>query len=67
MRVSGVRKEPECSSIIEVNGDIHEFLVGDASHSELKDVYFSLKTLVKLSFISEIYDVDVDNIVSINS
>nr|GEZ37258.1 pentatricopeptide repeat-containing protein At1g31430 [Tanacetum cinerariifolium] len=62
MRVSGVRKEPGCSSI-EVNGDIHEFLVGDASHPELKDVYLSLKTLVKLSSISEIYDVGVDNIV----
>nr|GFC14236.1 hypothetical protein [Tanacetum cinerariifolium] len=43
MRVCGVRKEPGCRSI-EVNGDIHEFLVGDASHPELKDVYFSLKT-----------------------
>nr|GFB21120.1 hypothetical protein [Tanacetum cinerariifolium] len=43
MRVSGVRKEPGCRSI-EVNDDIHEFLVGDASHPELKDVYFSLKT-----------------------
>ncbi|PWA90024.1 pentatricopeptide repeat (PPR-like) superfamily protein [Artemisia annua] len=66
MRVSGVRKEPGCSSI-EVNGDIHEFLVGDASHPELKDVYCSLNTLAKLSSISEIYDVDVDSIVSINS
>nr|GEW88295.1 putative reverse transcriptase domain-containing protein [Tanacetum cinerariifolium] len=43
IRVSGVRKEPRCRSI-EVNGDIHEFLVGDAYHPELKDVYFSLKT-----------------------
>ena len=66
MRVSGVRKEPGCSSI-EVNGDIHEFLVGDASHPAMKDVYYSLNTLAKLSSISEIYDVDVDNIVSINS
>ncbi|GKC79733.1 pentatricopeptide repeat-containing protein, partial [Tanacetum coccineum] len=53
IRVIGVRKEPGCSSI-EVNGDIHEFLVGDASHPELKDVYISLKTLAKLS---SIYDI----------
>ncbi|GJY28681.1 pentatricopeptide repeat-containing protein [Tanacetum coccineum] len=66
MRVSGVRKEPGCSSI-EVNGDIHEFLVGDASHPAMKDVYYSLNTLAKLSSISEIFDVNVDNIVSINS
>ncbi|GKE30848.1 hypothetical protein Tco_1446232 [Tanacetum coccineum] len=37
MRCSGVRKEPGCSSI-EVHGDIHEFLVGDASHPAMKDV-----------------------------
>ncbi|GKA11548.1 putative nucleotidyltransferase, ribonuclease H [Tanacetum coccineum] len=57
MRCSGVRKEPGCSSI-EVHGDIHEFLVGDASHPAMKDVYYSLNTLVKQSSISEIYDVD---------
>ncbi|XP_076891745.1 pentatricopeptide repeat-containing protein At1g31430-like [Bidens hawaiensis] len=43
MRISGIKKEPGCSSI-EVNGNIHEFLVGDASHPEMKDVYFSLNT-----------------------
>ncbi|GJT16356.1 pentatricopeptide repeat-containing protein [Tanacetum coccineum] len=66
IRVIGVRKEPGCSSI-KVNGDIHEFLVGDASHPKLKDVYISLKTLAKLSSIYDIYNVDVDNVVFINS
>nr|GEU48921.1 pentatricopeptide repeat-containing protein At1g31430 [Tanacetum cinerariifolium] len=41
--------------------------VRNASYPELKDVYLSLKTLAKLSSISGIYDVGVDNIVSINS
>lgn len=65
MRVIGVRKEPGCSSI-EVNGNIHEFLVGDASHPKMKDVYLSLNTLAKLSYSQDqIYDVDLDNMVSI--
>ncbi|KAK1430817.1 hypothetical protein QVD17_13853 [Tagetes erecta] len=66
MRVSGIRKEPGCSCI-EVNGKIHEFLVGDASsHPELKDVYVSLNTLAKVSSAHEIYDVELDHMVSID-
>ncbi|KAJ0593859.1 putative tetratricopeptide-like helical domain superfamily [Helianthus annuus] len=65
MRITGVKKEPGCSSI-EVNGNIHEFLVGDASHPEMKDVYFSLNTLAKVSYAHEIYDVDLDYMVSID-
>ncbi|GKD08300.1 pentatricopeptide repeat-containing protein [Tanacetum coccineum] len=38
-----------------IYGDIHKFLVGDASHPEIKDVYFSLKTLAKLSSGSSIH------------
>ncbi|XP_071730416.1 pentatricopeptide repeat-containing protein At1g31430 [Rutidosis leptorrhynchoides] len=59
MRVIGVKKEPGCSSI-EVNGNVHEFLVTDASHPELKDVYYGLKRLTKLLCESEIYDVDIE-------
>ncbi|KAL4589720.1 hypothetical protein LXL04_002629 [Taraxacum kok-saghyz] len=50
MRGNGVRKEPGCSCI-EVNGNVYEFLAGDASHPEIKDVYFILNTLVKQSFV----------------
>ncbi|KAI3756089.1 hypothetical protein L1987_55902 [Smallanthus sonchifolius] len=65
MRITGIRKEPGCSSI-EVNGNIHEFLVGDASHVEMKDVYFCLNTLVKVSYAHEIYDVDLDYMVPVD-
>lgn len=37
MKALGVRKYPGCSSI-EVNGVVHEFLVGDGSHPEMADV-----------------------------
>ncbi|KVH93832.1 Pentatricopeptide repeat-containing protein [Cynara cardunculus var. scolymus] len=66
MRAIGVRKEPGCSSI-EVNGNVHEFLVGDASHPDMIDVYSSLNTLVKLSSASEKYDVGLDNVVATDS
>lgn len=41
MRDSGIKKEPGCSSI-EVNGIVHEFLVGDNSHPLCKDIYEKL-------------------------
>lgn len=41
MRDSGIKKEPGCSSI-EVNGSVHEFLVGDNSHPLSKDIYSKL-------------------------
>ena len=37
MRDSGLKKEPGCSSI-EVNGIVHEFLVGDNSHKLSKEI-----------------------------
>lgn len=41
MRDSGLKKEPGCSSI-EVNGIIHEFLVGENSHPLSKEIYSKL-------------------------
>ncbi|PRQ34444.1 putative tetratricopeptide-like helical domain, DYW domain-containing protein [Rosa chinensis] len=41
MRDSGIKKEPGCSSI-EINGSVHEFLVGDNTHPLSKDIYSTL-------------------------
>ncbi|BFG33937.1 hypothetical protein CerSpe_202110 [Prunus speciosa] len=41
MRDAGIKKEPGCSSI-EVNGSVHEFLVGDNSHPLCKEIYSKL-------------------------
>ncbi|XP_030967844.1 pentatricopeptide repeat-containing protein At2g29760, chloroplastic-like [Quercus lobata] len=41
MRDFGLKKEPGCSSI-EVNGIVHEFLVGDNSHKLSKEIYSKL-------------------------
>ncbi|KAL5580766.1 hypothetical protein UlMin_013208 [Ulmus minor] len=41
MRDVGLKKEPGCSSI-EVNGIVHEFLVGDNSHPLCKEIYTKL-------------------------
>lgn len=41
MRDSKLKKEPGCSSV-EVNGNIHEFLVGDNSHPLSRDIYSKL-------------------------
>ncbi|KAF8402675.1 hypothetical protein HHK36_010764 [Tetracentron sinense] len=41
MRDSGLKKEPGCSSI-EVDGMVHEFLVGDNSHPLSKKIYTKL-------------------------
>lgn len=44
MKQSGVVKEPGCSSI-EVNGTIHEFILGDTRHPERKQIYQRLEKL----------------------
>lgn len=46
MRALGVRKEPGCSSI-EVNGNVHEFLVGDASHPHMEGILSMLNNIAK--------------------
>ncbi|KAH0690243.1 hypothetical protein KY290_018485 [Solanum tuberosum] len=44
LREEGVQKEPGCSSI-EVNNEIHEFLLGDIRHPEREAIYGKLKEL----------------------
>ncbi|XP_076926365.1 pentatricopeptide repeat-containing protein At2g29760, chloroplastic-like [Bidens hawaiensis] len=41
MKDVGLKKEPGCSSI-EVNGCVHEFVVGDNAHSQSKTIYGKL-------------------------
>ncbi|XP_027110909.2 pentatricopeptide repeat-containing protein At2g29760, chloroplastic [Coffea arabica] len=41
MRNSGLKKEPGCS-LIEVDGNVHEFLVGDNTHPLSKNIYVKL-------------------------
>ncbi|KAJ9172485.1 hypothetical protein P3X46_015715 [Hevea brasiliensis] len=45
MKVFGIKKEPGCSSI-EVDGIIHEFLVGDNSHPISNEIYSKLDEIV---------------------
>nr|XP_017217384.1 PREDICTED: pentatricopeptide repeat-containing protein At1g31430 [Daucus carota subsp. sativus] len=53
MRALGVRKEPGCSSI-EVDGKVHEFLVGDASHPAMEGILSMLNCIARpLSGIEE--------------
>ncbi|GFQ03370.1 pentatricopeptide repeat-containing protein at2g29760 chloroplastic [Phtheirospermum japonicum] len=42
MRDVGLKKEPGCSSV-EVNGVVHEFLVGDNTHPMSKEIYAKLE------------------------
>ena len=44
MKEKGIRKAPG-SSVIEVNGKAHEFLVGDTSHLENEDIHVLLNLL----------------------
>ncbi|XP_026439529.1 pentatricopeptide repeat-containing protein At2g29760, chloroplastic-like [Papaver somniferum] len=44
MRDAGIQKEPGCS-LIEVDGVIHEFLVGDNSHPRSKMIYTKLEEI----------------------
>eukprot|EP01018_Ginkgo_biloba_P036812 Gb_09741 [translate_table: standard] len=44
MKDRGVKKEPGCSWI-EVNKQVHTFLVGDRSHSQTEEIYATLKRL----------------------
>ncbi|CAG7910468.1 unnamed protein product [Brassica rapa] len=47
MRDSGIDKEPGCSTI-EVDNQIHEFLVGDTTHPEKEAIYQRLQELVRV-------------------
>lgn len=44
MRGKGILKEPGCSSI-EVDNEIHEFLLGDIRHPRRKEIYMKLEDL----------------------
>ncbi|KAH6823800.1 Tetratricopeptide repeat superfamily protein [Perilla frutescens var. hirtella] len=44
MKDAGVKKEPGCSSV-EVNGAVHEFLVGDNAHPMSKKIYSKLEEI----------------------
>ncbi|KAF9594490.1 hypothetical protein IFM89_031608 [Coptis chinensis] len=56
MRDFGIKKEPGCSSI-EVDGSVHEFLVGDNSHPLCKKVYLKLdEILLNLKSVGYIAD-----------
>ncbi|XP_039119293.1 LOW QUALITY PROTEIN: pentatricopeptide repeat-containing protein At2g29760, chloroplastic-like [Dioscorea cayenensis subsp. rotundata] len=47
MKEQGIEKIPGCSSI-EVNGVVHEFFVGDFSHSQGEEIYMMLNRLEKM-------------------
>nr|XP_010923534.1 pentatricopeptide repeat-containing protein At1g31430 [Elaeis guineensis] len=47
MKKKGIEKVPGCSSI-EVDGEIHEFFAGDASHPLSREIYMTLNRLEKL-------------------
>ncbi|KAL5562232.1 hypothetical protein UlMin_031979 [Ulmus minor] len=44
MKERGISKEPGCS-LIEVNNEIHEFLLGDIKHPEKEEIYNKLEEL----------------------
>ncbi|XP_011629221.1 pentatricopeptide repeat-containing protein At1g31430 [Amborella trichopoda] len=45
MKDLGIKKVPGCSSI-EVNGVVHEFIVGDTSHPQMRYIYSLLDAMV---------------------
>ncbi|KAL2488374.1 putative pentatricopeptide repeat-containing protein [Forsythia ovata] len=47
LKEGGVQKEPGCSSI-EVNNEIHEFLLGDIRHPQKEAIYRKLEELNKI-------------------
>lgn len=65
MRALGVKKEPGCSSI-EVNGNVHEFLAGDASHPKIEEVYSVLNGLLKPSSGFEESEIEQTNLRLVN-
>ncbi|XP_027348151.1 putative pentatricopeptide repeat-containing protein At5g40405 [Abrus precatorius] len=44
MKAKGVKKLPGCS-VIEVNGEVHEFFVGDKSHSRYDEIELKLEEI----------------------
>ncbi|CAN1758674.1 Pentatricopeptide repeat-containing protein At1g31430 [Linum perenne] len=52
MKDLGVKKTPGCS-LIEVDGVVHEFTVGDPSHPAVKEIYSTLDGLTRPLLVSE--------------
>lgn len=46
MELKGIRKMPGCS-LVEVEGILHEFFVGDESHPESRAIYLMLEEIMK--------------------
>ncbi|KAF5482110.1 hypothetical protein F2P56_002702 [Juglans regia] len=62
MKDLGVKKVPGCS-LIEINGIVHEFVVGDPSHPEVKDIYSMLDRLARPLLASEESELERENLV----
>ncbi|TXG48489.1 hypothetical protein EZV62_024364 [Acer yangbiense] len=62
MKDLGIKKVPGCSSI-EVDGIVHEFLVGDPSHLEMGEIYSMLD---KMQLVSEENELEGDNLAAMN-
>ncbi|XP_010418560.1 PREDICTED: pentatricopeptide repeat-containing protein At3g62890 [Camelina sativa] len=63
MEVKGIKKVPGCSSV-EVEGVIHEFVVGDESHKESEKIYAMLDEIMQrlreAGYVSDIKEVLLD-------
>ncbi|CAL9771851.1 unnamed protein product [Musa acuminata subsp. burmannicoides] len=44
--VKGIKKEPGCS-LVEMNGEVHEFVAGDRSHPRTGEIYTKLEEMIK--------------------
>ncbi|MQM01559.1 hypothetical protein Taro_034316 [Colocasia esculenta] len=46
MEAKGVKKTPGCA-MVEIGGDLYEFLVGDRTHPETRDIYLMLEEIMR--------------------
>lgn len=65
MKDIGVRKVPGCSSI-EIDGFVHEFIVGDPSHPEMGGIYSMLDGLGKLQLVLEENELEGGNLAAVS-
>ncbi|XP_050156334.1 pentatricopeptide repeat-containing protein At4g38010-like [Malus sylvestris] len=56
MKKKGIQKSPE-SSVIEVDGKAHEFVVGDTSHPRKDDIHMFLNILAKQAYLEGIFPI----------
>lgn len=66
MKDLGIRKVPGCSAI-EVNGILHEFLVGDPSHLEIREIYSMLDAMARPLSASEENEMETEILSLMNS